>query len=397
MHIALSGNAQKVHVYRWARRLRAEGLKVSVCSDKPPLETQDYSGISVYSPQWSFMDKARYFWLSKDTLANNRHKARAWRSTIEELNPDIVHAHEALNYGPMLSDFPEYIRILTPWGSDMQNLRREKTEKASLVRKSVQSADVITSNAPGMEKPWSAWSGEPLEKFKLFSWGIDTNVFHLKGEESSSSIRTDLGIPEHRSLILSPRSANPNYQPELIIKGYQEMLRSSHAKPEDAPLLIFLRGGTSDQSWSRLRSLIAPDGSNFIYLVEKKLTELQMAELYRECDLSVMVPDADLLSMSYLESVASGCLTIVPKLPCYQSECCSLEEIREGKTVACILDETSPQMIGKALLYCNELTLQERETVKAHNAREISERHDSVEGTKRMVKTYEYLLNKKSA
>lgn len=342
MKIALLAAAHKSHPWRWARFLADVGHDVVLCSDTPPVEGMDYSGIRIRRPQWSLLQKIEVFKLRGGRWANNIHKWRAWKPIIEEEKPDVLHAHEALAYGPMLAHFPDYPKILTPWGPDMEALAGDDQEVARLVRQGLESADLISTNAPGLEEHWSRLSGLPAEKFRLFSWGVDSEEFSPAPAEKQREIRQRLGIPQEARVVLSPRLAQPIYQVDRIMEGW------GMGKWEKARLVV-LRAGAVRESWEELLALREKLADDSILMVDEYLNSQDLAALYSTASATVMIPKTDLLAMSLLEAMACGSLPIVAPLPCYLTALSDVEDPAGGSGKAIFLESSTTEAIAEGL------------------------------------------------
>src|SRR4030095_8859137 len=102
-HLCLLGDANSVHVRRWAGEMLGRGFRVSLVTARP----QRMDGVeqrvlsSVKRPaDWLFrVGEAR------------RH--------VNELAPDIVHAHYVTSYGYLAARCARHPLVITAWGSDI--------------------------------------------------------------------------------------------------------------------------------------------------------------------------------------------------------------------------------------------------------------------------------------
>ncbi|MBX3729582.1 MAG: glycosyltransferase, partial [Candidatus Sumerlaeia bacterium] len=216
MRVAMLGNAASPHTTRWAAWLAANGHDVALFSDEPAAD----DSIPRIAPEWSLVQKAVSFKLRGGPYANNRDKWRAYGRALRAWKPDLLHAHEALAYGPMLAHFPEFPRVLMPWGGDIESLRGDDVERAALVRGALHAADAITANAPGLEEEWAALAGIDRAALDLFAWGIDTTCFAPVADDRADAIVRDLGLDPGERIVLSPRTARPHYGTALILDAW---------------------------------------------------------------------------------------------------------------------------------------------------------------------------------
>ena len=122
MKVAMLAEASNPHVNRWCCWLARKGVEVVLMSDRPPGRGLEYPGVRVRCPEWPLWRQVVTFKFRGGKYANNRDKWAVYKPLIEEEKPDVLHAQEAIAYGPILPRFPEYARVLTPWGMEMENL-----------------------------------------------------------------------------------------------------------------------------------------------------------------------------------------------------------------------------------------------------------------------------------
>jgi glycosyltransferase involved in cell wall biosynthesis len=337
MKVALLAPAHKMHTWRWANALASHGIETVLFSDTPPSPSLVYHNVKILHPDWTLWRKLLVFKVKGGPLANNRDKWRAYEKLIDKESPDILHAHEALSYGPTLAHFPQYRRVLSPWGPDMELLSSDREEEKSLVQQAVQAADIITTNAPGLEKHWAGLSNQPIEKFNLFSWGVNTSTFHPRSKTDQEALLSKLSIPNNSPLLLSPRLAKPHYQILELINAWENVSTPGH--------LVILKAGADDSSWNEISNKTSQLGN--ITLINDFLTPDEMAILYTACKRVVMIPKTDLLASSLLEAMACGCLPLVNDLPCYRTVLNDIQSPPEDKGVG---------------VFCEAKTLQEKIT-----------------------------------
>lgn len=395
MKIGFLGNAAKAHVHRWAAWLESQGHKLVVFTDKLPPTSLCYDGIKLVAPRWGLMRKALTFKLSSDPYANNRNKWKVYKPLVDAEGPDILHAHEALAYGPMLARFQEYPRVLTPWGPDMELLAGPDQDAAQLVRQAVVNADVITTNAPGMEKRWAELAQIPEERFQLFPWGIDRKTFHPRPDEEQLAIRLELGIPPAAPVVLSPRLVKPLYQIDAIMRAWALARKNA---PPDTRLkdgrLVILRTGASDTHWNERLYQARQLDDDSIIMVDRWLKPEHLAALYTTSSATMMAPKTDLLAMSLLESISCGSLPILAGLPCYRTACADLEEQPPDKAWAVFAEEPLAEGLMEALRRWSGLDDERRFEALAHNVNVIADDYDWEGRAKGMLEVYERVRGK---
>lgn len=386
-------NASNRHTHRWCRWLADAGNEVALFSDSRPRPDMDYASIRIIGPDWTFWRKVYAFKLRGGKYANNHHKWLAYRDAIVTIQPDVLHAMEGRAYGPMLARFPKYPRVLTPWGTDMEQFVRYKEttkaaagvlsdtfhsarqliEEAKLTELALRSADMISTNAPGLEGEWARASGLDKSKFALFSWGVDTGVFRPVARLECEPLLRAVGIDPGRPYLLSPRLAQANYRIDRLMRAW------THAKKEperprlmNEARLVVLRAGASSPAWEDLMEYHASLGDASILMIDRYFSPAEMACLYNASAGVVMIPLWDLLAMSLLEAMACGATPVLVEQPCYRSVLGDWGRRESDRGAAIMVVESG---LKEGLLRWAALGESERAEIGAINAEQIARHH----------------------
>lgn len=389
MKIAMLAAAHKIHTNRWSRWLADNGHEVVLFSDTTPPAHLDYSGVRHVGPEWTFLRSLYVYKIRGGALANDRHKWRAYDRVIRREKPDLLHAQEALAYGPTLAHFPQFPRVLTPWGPDMESLKGENREVRELVIQGAQAADVITTNAPGLEEHWCQLTGVPRDKFRLFSWGVDIRQFRPRDEGEASKFAAGLGIPAEATVLLSPRLARRYCRIDMILRAWKEVLDDL---PDNAHLLV-LRAGATDQDWQDLQALAREEAIGRVRFVDQNLTPDQMALLYTRCRGTVMVPLTDLVAMSLLECMACGSIPLLVGHPCYRETVADLRERPHKQGHGIYAPEGTVGGLADAIRRWGTLKDDEVAKISLRNHEYIQKHQDWSVNAKQLLDAYQEVLN----
>ncbi|EHR72942.1 glycosyltransferase [Burkholderiales bacterium JOSHI_001] len=137
LHIALLGQANSIHLQRWAVALHEHGRRVSVLSQQVDDALPLPAGVAfVPLPHRGFVG---YF---RNALALKR-----W---LRAHQPDLLHAHYASGYGTtaMLARYRP--TLLSVWGSDVYDFPFESRLKGWLLRRNLRAADALASTSLAM-------------------------------------------------------------------------------------------------------------------------------------------------------------------------------------------------------------------------------------------------------
>lgn len=369
MRIALMASAQSLHTRRWAAWLVARGHTVALFSDTPLPDDPAMAGVARYPPRWTLWRKFVTFKLRGGRYANSRDKWRAYRDDLVSFRPDVLHAMEAVNYGPSLLRFPQFPRVLTPWGRDIESLAwlDIDPERKRLVLEGCAGADVVATNAPGLESHWASLMQLQPERLRFFPWGIERSIFRPRPIEEQQGLRQRLGISPQATIVASPRRADPYY-------GVGEMLAAwSTAPPKADAELVLLRGGVGDEHWTTLRASAA--GVPGVRLVDQLLTPGEMAALLSTSAFCVFAPRTDLLACTLLESMACGSIPLVVPNPAYRAAVTSIgaESWPADRGVGIVAAGHSAADLRAALGRAWELAPDTRAAAARHNATAMAE------------------------
>jgi glycosyltransferase involved in cell wall biosynthesis len=279
-HLCLLGDANSVHLQRWAREMIARGFRVSVVTAR----AQEIAGVEqcVLSPVRRSVD-----WLRRVGEA---------RRFVERLAPDIVHAHYVSSYGYLAARCARHPLVMTAWGSDLLLTPRHSTLMRWLTGWTLRRADLITGDS--LDLVAAAQAYHPRAQLHCIHWGADTAKF--KPAPWADKPAFD---------IASLRSWEPNYRIDTLV-GAVGLLREWLP---DAPVHLHLLGGGSGEAALReqVRSLCLTDRVTF----HGRVDDAGMLAVLSRCKVSVSVPASDATSVALLESMACGLAVVASDLP----------------------------------------------------------------------------------
>jgi glycosyltransferase involved in cell wall biosynthesis len=279
-HLCLLGDANSVHLQRWAREMIARGFRVSVVTARP----QEIAGVEqcVLSPVRRSLD-----WLRRVGEA---------RRFVERLAPDIVHAHYVSSYGYLAARCARHPLVMTAWGSDLLLTPRHSTLMRWLTGWTLRRADLITGDS--LDLVAAAQAYHPRAPLHCIHWGADTAKFRPASWADKPAFD-----------IASLRSWEPNYRIDTLV-GAVGLLRQM--QPE-APVHLHLLGGGSGEAALReqVRSLGLTDRVTF----HGRVDDAGMLAVLSRCKVSVSVPASDATSVALLESMACGLAVVASDLP----------------------------------------------------------------------------------
>jgi len=305
MKILYLANGNSIHTRRWIDPLLQRGVKPWLVSYRP-VSKSNWAYPLVELPKINNLPKLRFavwaIWL---------------RKYIQEIKPDILHAHQiqAAGWLGSLSGFHPF--VVSSWGSDLLVEPNKSPLRRQMVKFVCERADALTVPNDFMEKTALRF-GMPAQKLRLVPWGIETDVYGRQPDDRSDT-REKLGISAGEFVILSPRGISPLYNIDIILESFGLIAR------HDPQVRLVLLEYNLDQAYQA-----ALKGFIHAHRLEGQVTWLpavmspaEMAKLYRMADLTISLPSSEGYGFSVYEAIACGCPTIITDLPSFEDSLAS--------------------------------------------------------------------------
>ncbi|KQW26013.1 glycosyltransferase [Acidovorax sp. Root402] len=279
-HLCLLGDASSPHTRRWALEMRARGWHVSLITARPePLDgVEQYILPPVQRPT---------DWLLR---------ASAARRYVNELSPNIVHAHYVTSYGYLAARCAHHPLVMTAWGSDLLVTPHTRPWMRWLTGWTLRRADLITGDSVDLVE--AALQYHPRAPVHEVHWGVDRTRFSPAPWESKDCLH-----------IVSLRAWEPNYQISTLIDAFAILC----VQLLDVPMRLHLLGGGSLEP--ALRSKVQAHGLAQNVIFHGRLDDAGMAAVLARCKISISVPISDATSVAMLESMACGLAVVASDLP----------------------------------------------------------------------------------
>jgi glycosyltransferase involved in cell wall biosynthesis len=279
-HLCLLGDANSVHLRRWAQEMLSRGLRVSVITARPhPIDGVEQRVIRPVSTSTD--------WLSR-VGETRRH--------LDALAPDIVHAHYVTSYGYLAARCHRHPLVMTAWGSDILVTPRSSRLVRWLTGWTLRRADLITGDSLDLLQEIAPY--RPKAPLQQVHWGADMSKFQPLPWHAKTGFQ-----------IVSLRSWESNYHIDAIVKAVAVLCERQPA----AGVHLHLLGGGPDEP--QLRALVRTLGIEDAVTLHGRVDDAAMVRTLQACKVSVSVPTSDATSVSVLESMACGLPVIASDLP----------------------------------------------------------------------------------
>lgn len=240
-------------------------------------------------------------------------KTIALRMLLQNIKPDILHAHtvDYFGYWGAKSHYRPF--IVTAWGSDVLVTPKKSPGAKCRVQYTLNKANVITTINGYIRAYIIREFNVPAHKVLSFEWGIPLDIFHKGHEAEAAKLKHELKLGAS-FVLLSPRYIRDHYRIDNIVEAMPLILQ----KHPDTALLL-LRGLAHGNDYeTRIERLAEELGiSNHLRIIKRELTPHEMAVMYNISDACISIPLTDGFGFSNQEAMACGTIPIVANLEVY--------------------------------------------------------------------------------
>jgi L-malate glycosyltransferase len=209
VHIALLGQANSIHLQRWAVALHERGRRVTVLSQQVDDALPLPAGVEfVPLPHPGFVG---YF-----------RNARPLKRWLRAQQPDLLHAHYASGYGTTAMLAGHRPTLLSVWGSDVYDFPYEGRLKGWLLRRNLRAADALASTSQAMARQVRRlWPG--AGPITITPFGVDLQRFFpaapLPGCLTVGTVKTLAPKYGIDTLLRAFAIMAPQVQAQLLVVG----------------------------------------------------------------------------------------------------------------------------------------------------------------------------------
>ena len=292
MKIVILAGQNSIHTVRWVNSLSDRNYEIHLITQHPSTEHQLNNSVKVY--QLPFRGMLGYF-LNVPFL----------KYFLNQIKPDILHAHYAGGYGVLgyLSNFHPF--ILSVWGSDVYTTPYNSPLHKILIKNSLRSADRVCSTSRVMgEQVLSLCPDLDPDKLSITPFGIDTNKFicHSKTENSNTITIGTVKTLEH------------TYGIDILIKSFHRVFCDLQKYSPDIAsqlrLLIVGDGSLKPEFQNLAKSLRIDDITEFTGFIRHN----KVPQYLNNLDIYVAVSRCESFGVAILEASACALPVIVSNI-----------------------------------------------------------------------------------
>lgn len=316
MKICYLANAQSIHTQRWAKHFTKRGHEVTVASF-----------------QFGEIEGVKTACLSPDPSVSPFNIVRllpTMRHVIQDVNPDILHAHYATSYGLAGALAARSPLIITAWGSDVLIEPEKSWIYRQMVRFSLNRADLITSMAQHMTNHLINKRYATADKIVTLPFGVDTDIFNLGHRTANHGTKP--------SIVISTRHLGHGYDVDIFIRAIPNILNSY----KNVRFVIVGDGPLRGQLEKLAVSLGVIDHVEF----RGKIPHHDMPRILGRSDVFVTTSPSDGNNVSLNEAMACGVFPVATNIPANRAW---IEHGRNGLLFRCRDVDQLAEMIIEAL------------------------------------------------
>jgi L-malate glycosyltransferase len=210
MKVVLLSPGKSSHTHKWAKYYQEQGIDVTVVTFKDHYSEKNAEEIPTITLPKFLPGKLSYI-LSIFAL----------RKILNQLKPDVLHAHFASSYG-LVGAFTNYKPFfVSVWGTDIYQFPQKSSLNRKLIEFTLSKADVICSTSEIMAVETGKYVNKPIE---VTPFGVDLSLFYPQAHEPRTNFKIGIakGLEDKygfRDLFTAFATLNKQLTIELIIIG----------------------------------------------------------------------------------------------------------------------------------------------------------------------------------
>lgn len=292
----------------------------------------------------------------------------ALRAKARDLRIDVVHAGPLPTTGFAAARAGLRPLVTCSWAFDVLRDARQSRRTQDHVQAALAASDAVIVDARVVEEAIRSDYGYQ-GRVARFPWGTDLDVFR-----PSRAVKRTLGHRQTTHVVISTRSWEPLYRTDLILEAFAIASVRDHS----LRLILANDGSQSPQIRERIEAL----GIAGLVTLPGHVSEAQLAALMRESDSYISAAPVDGASVSLLQAMASGLLTVCADTP-------GNREWLRNEPGSVLLDAPDPELWADAIVETTSLDPRLAGRVRARNRSIALRRADWRVNSRILVSTYE--------
>ena len=361
MKILILSDAQSIHTKRWVKALAEKDIEIILfsltsCKDESYEYFQNVKiECASHQTNGSFFSKLNYL-----------KAVPRLKKLIEEIHPDIVHAHYASSYGLLGALAKTNIPyIISVWGSDVYDFPNITPFGKQVIRYNLKKADYILSTSHVMAEETRKYTDKPIT---VTPFGVDTALFR------------PITVPESDEFVIgNVKTLRPKYGIDVLIRAADIVIKNNPDKK--IRLEIYGEGPQKDELVQLTESLGIKDKVTFMGFIQND----QLPIIYNSVSVSVSVSDSESFGVVAVEAMSCGC-------PVVTSDADGFTEVVKNGETGFIVPKRNPEATANAIQKIVDNASLRDSMGKAGRER-VKSLYDWEDNVNTMVSIYNKILN----
>ena len=360
MKIIFLSDANSIHTLRWIESLTLNNLEIQLFSFFKPkkdlIEKYKQFNVKIISPDL----RSNINHLREPNLSKIKYLKAIplLKKTIEDFEPDILHAHYASSYGILgyLSRFKPF--ILSVWGSDIYHFPYKNTFNKWLLKLVIKNSDKVCSTSIAMKQIIE----NEYKRFdvEVISFGVDLDLFKPSHKSQEFNVGTIKSIESYNGIDCLIDAA------KLVIEDYDKNIYFQ----------IIGEGSLKKDMQQKAKDLQIEDRIQFVGFVEHE----NVIKYYNNLSIFVAVSRRESFGVSVLE--AASC-----EIPSITSNIGGLTEVNIHNETGIVIDPDDPNKLAEIIVKLyeqKELRLKLGKNARKRVAKKFNWKNNVIE----MIKLY---------
>ncbi len=353
-------DANSIHTFRWIESLTSNNIEIQLFSlfkpKKDLVEKYKKFNVKIVSPDLRSNIKD----LREPNLSKIKYLQAIplLKKTINEFEPNIVHAHYASSYGILgyLSRFKPF--ILSVWGSDIYYFPYNNKLYKWLLKLVIKNSDKVCSTSNAMkqiiEKEYNRLDVE------VISFGVDIDFFKPGSNCQKFNVGTIKSIENYNGIDCLIDAA------KLVIEDYNKNIYFQ----------IVGEGSLKKEMEQKAKDLKIEDKIKFVGFVDHK----KVLKYYNNLSIFIAVSKRESFGVSILEAASCG-------IPSITSNIGGLTEVNIHNETGVVINPDDPKKLAESIVKLYE---QEELRLKlGKNARKrVEKKFNWKNNVSEMIKVY---------
>lgn len=323
MRVLMVADARSVHTRRWAVSLSKSGVEIIVFSIYPsPDDFFESNGIRLV-----FFDLFTYKELGavRSVVGMIRSHSEAvfrLKALINEVRPDILHAHYATSFGLIAALTGFHPFILSVWGSDVYEFPELSAINRESVKFTMRRCDRVLSTSHIMARRTALFTTRQID---VTPFGVDTGQFRK------------IPVKQDNTFVIgNVKTLSPKYGIDVLIRAFK-IVRDRNADLDT--VLVIVGDGPCRTEYVKLtEELGIGDYVKFMGNVPNS----RLFWYYNTFSVSVSLSDSESFGVVAVEAMACCCPVVV-------SDADGFTEVVEDGVTGFIVPKRNPEAAAAAI------------------------------------------------